>query len=90
MHTLATLSSLIWGIDYLLKGATVMVIANFAGVACEIIVVIAYLYAIGSIGENHPLVSFAHAWQYVLYRLPSKIFGGGSSSPAEDSKAKKE
>lgn len=62
MHSLATASSFIWGLDYLLKGSTVMVLANFSGVACEIVVFIAYLYAIGTLGENSPLVAFARTW----------------------------
>jgi hypothetical protein len=47
MHTLAFLSCLIWGLDYWIKGSTVMVIANAAGFACEIVTFIAYYYALG-------------------------------------------
>lgn len=42
MHTLGFLSCLIWGLDYVVKGSTVMVFANAAGVSCEIVAFIAY------------------------------------------------
>lgn len=86
MHSLATFSSLIWGLDYLFRGATVMVLANFSGVACELIVFISYLYAIGTLHESSPLVSFARSWQYVLYHIPSKMLSGGSGAPIEKPK----
>ncbi len=49
MHFLAFLSCLIWGLDYLYKGTPVLVFANLSGLACEIVVFIAYLYSTNAI-----------------------------------------
>lgn len=56
MHTLGFLSCLIWGLDYVVKGSTVMVFANAAGVSCEIVAFIAYQYALGKIEKDSPLI----------------------------------
>lgn len=74
MHTLAFLSGLVWGLDYYFKGSKILVFANFAGVACELIVFIAYLYSVGTFKETSPAVVFARKWQYFLYHVPSRVF----------------
>ena len=75
MHSLAFLSCLVWGLDYLVKGTTVLVIANLSGLLCEIVVFIAYLYAINSLDEGSPLVKFAQKWQKILYHIPCRALG---------------
>ena len=74
MNTLAGINLLAWGLYHMIKG-TVLSIPNFAGLACEIVLVIGCLYANNVIGDKHPLVSFGKLWVYVLFSLPMKLLG---------------
>lgn len=76
MHGLALLSCLIWGLDYIQKGTTIMVFANFAGLSCEIITFIAYFHTLGKLHPESGLLMFVDNWQKVFYRYPTSLIGG--------------
>ncbi len=85
MNTLAAINDVIWGLYHTQMG-TVLNLPNWAGLACEIVLLFGILYAKGIIGPNNPLVLFAKFWVFAFFNLPKKILTGGASSDSVDEK----
>jgi hypothetical protein len=71
-----------------MKMGTVLSFPNFAGLACEFVLVIGILYSNNVIGEGNPLVSFANLWAFIFFRLPKKLFGSKDETVTPSTKGK--
>ena len=77
MHILGTINSVIWTLYHYSLGSYFLAAANSTGFLCEMVLGIACLYSVGTIGPKHPGTQFARLWADALYNTPKALLGMG-------------